>query len=100
MIVKPIGNRVLVKEDGAEEKTPGGIILTPTVARSAIRNGLILDTGEGYRTSDGTLIPPPVKLGDRVAFLNPQQRWEFGSDQLGTDLVLVLDCSNLIAVLS
>lgn len=94
MTVKPIGNRILVKEEGAEEKTPGGIILTPTVARSAIRNGIVLDVGEGYRTSDGTLIPPPVKTGDRVAYLNPQQRWEFGSEHL------VLDCSTLIAVLS
>jgi len=61
MNLKPLGDRVIVKQDEAEETTAGGLILAHDAKEKP-------QTGEGKLDKDGNLVPVPVKEGDRVLY--------------------------------
>eukprot|EP00808_Paulinella_micropora_P008602 g81351.t1 len=61
----PLMDRVLVKRAVAETKTAGGIIL-PQSAQSKLNQGKVIAVGDGYRTSEGKILPSLVKVGDTV----------------------------------
>jgi chaperonin GroES len=68
--VKPLGDRVLIKEDinSKEKKTASGIIIPITVNEDkGGKKGEIVAIGEGHY-EDGKLIPISVKIGDEVLF--------------------------------
>lgn len=67
MNLKPLADRIVVKVIEAEEKTKGGIVL-PDTAKERPQQGEVLAVGSGRRLDDGTLVPPAVKVGDRVLF--------------------------------
>ncbi len=58
MSVRPIGNRVLIKTPKAEERTAGGIILTPS-SKSNSNIGEVIAVGNGEDVKI-------LKTGDRV----------------------------------
>lgn len=62
---KPLGDRVLIEIE-TEEKTINGIIIPDTVKMGENRIGKVVSIGEGIYTSEGTLIPMTVKVGDSV----------------------------------
>lgn len=66
MKFRPLGDKVLIKRDDSETKSPGGIVL-PDNAKQRARTGKVLAVGVGARY-DGVLIAPSVKSGDRVTF--------------------------------
>src|SRR3954447_22325848 len=67
MKVKPLGDRIVVRRQEAEEKTAGGILL-PDNARDKPQRGKILAVGPGRLLKDGTRRPLQVKEGDTVLF--------------------------------
>ena len=67
MNLKPLGDRVIVKADEAEEKTAGGLILAHD-AKEKPQTGVVLAVGEGKMDKDGKLVPVPVKVGDKVLY--------------------------------
>ena len=67
MNLKPLGDRVIVKQDEAEETTAGGLILAHD-AKEKPQTGVVLKVGEGKLDKDGNLVPVPVKEGDRVLY--------------------------------
>ncbi len=66
-MIKPLGDRILVKPDPEEETTPGGIVL-PDTAQEKPQKGTVVAVGEGALTEDGTRLPIEVKVGDRVIY--------------------------------
>ena len=66
--IKPIGDRVLVKEYKTKEdkKTASGIIIPETVTANDIKLGKVISVGTGLYTQNGVLIPMSVKEGDEV----------------------------------
>lgn len=64
MAIKPLSNRVVLKNIEAEETTKGGIILTGT-AKEKPQTAEVIAVGEGA-ICDGKLIPMTVKVGDKV----------------------------------
>ncbi|MEK7263447.1 MAG: co-chaperone GroES [Bacteroidota bacterium] len=66
-MVKPLGDRVVVKPMSSVEKTKGGIIL-PDTAKEKPVIGEIVAVGTGKRTEDGKLIPMDLKVGDKVLY--------------------------------
>lgn len=66
MNLKPLADRVVLKQLDAEEKTKGGIILTAG-AKEKPQEAEILAVGPG-ETVDGKLIPMEVKVGDKVIY--------------------------------
>ncbi len=67
MNLKPLGDRVIIKQDEAEEKTASGLILT-SGDKEKPQRGTVLAVGEGKYADNGTLIPVPVAVGDHVIY--------------------------------
>jgi chaperonin GroES len=67
MKVKPLGDRIVVQREQAEEKTAGGILL-PDTAKNKPQRGKVLAVGPGKQVKDGTRRPLQVKEGDTVLF--------------------------------
>ena len=67
MGLKPIGDRIIVRREAAEEKTTGGIIL-PDTARNKPQRGEIIAVGPGKLQNDGTRAPMQLQVGDKVLF--------------------------------
>ncbi len=65
MTIKPLSNRVVLKNLEAEQTTKGGIILTNS-AKEKPEIAEIIAVGEGEKTEDGKVIPMSVKVGDKV----------------------------------
>ncbi|NTU89856.1 MAG: co-chaperone GroES [Actinobacteria bacterium] len=67
MKLTPLGDRVIIKQDAAEEKTASGLILAGN-AQEKPQRGTVLAVGEGKLDKDGNLVKPAVKVGDSVIY--------------------------------
>jgi chaperonin GroES len=67
MNLKPLGDRVVVEREEAQEKTAGGIVL-PDTAKDKPQRGKVLAVGEGRLTKDGKRRELQVKVGEQVLF--------------------------------
>lgn len=61
-MIKPLGTRVVIKKEEAEEKTQGGLILTSS-AKEAPQAAKVVAVGPGTKDE-----PMELKAGDRVIF--------------------------------
>ena len=93
MNLKPLGDRVIVKQDEAEETTAGGLILAHD-AKEKPQTGVVLKVGEGKLDKDGNLVPVPVKEGDRVLY------GKYGGTEVKVDgeEVMILRSEDIYAV--
>ena len=66
-MLRPLGDRVIVKVDDSPEKSAGGILL-PDKAQEKPQRGVVIAVGEGRRLDDGKLSPVEVKPSDSVIF--------------------------------
>ena len=95
MKVKPLGDRIVVRRQAAEDKSAGGILL-PDAAKNKPQKGEVLAVGPGKLLKDGTRRALQVKAGDRILFTN----WagdEF--KQRGGDEILLMREEDVLAVL-
>jgi len=67
MAVKPLEDRVLVKQDEAEEVTTGGIVL-PDAAKEKPQRGTVVGVGPGKLTDTGKRGEMGLKKGDKVFY--------------------------------
>ena len=65
--LQPLGDRVVVEREDAEEVTAGGIVL-PDAAQDKPARGTIVSIGDGRLLDDGSRAKLQVKKGDRVLF--------------------------------
>jgi len=66
MKLKPLGDRVVIKQLEAEEKTKSGIVL-PGSAKEKPQEAEVVAVGPGG-TQDGKEVKMEVKVGDRVIY--------------------------------
>ena len=66
MKLKPLGDRIVIKQLEAEEKTKGGIILT-NQSKEKPQEAEVISVGPGANV-DGKLVPMQVKVGDKVIY--------------------------------
>ena len=66
-MLKPIGDKVIVKPKAEEEKTSGGIIL-PDTAKEKPHEGTVIAVGPGKALENGERKPMSVKEGDTVIY--------------------------------
>ena len=91
-MLKPYGDRILVKPSAEEEKSAGGIFL-PDSAKERPQWGEIVAIGPG-RLEEGKRIPLEVVVGDKVIYS------KYGGTEIkidGTDY-LILKESDILAV--
>jgi chaperonin GroES len=67
MKLKPINDKILVKEIIPDEKTESGIIMTQTNP-SRRRKGKVISVGPGFRKDNGEFSPVSVNPGDEILF--------------------------------
>jgi chaperonin GroES len=95
MKFRPLHDRVVVQRIDAEEKTKGGIII-PDTAKEKPQEGKILAVGPGGRDEAGKLIPPDVKVGDRVLF----GKWSGTEVKLDGEDLLIMKESDIMGVIA
>ena len=64
-MLKPLGDRIIVKPTAAEEVTKGGIVL-PDTAKEKPREGEVIAVGFGRISDVGAQLPVEVKVGDKI----------------------------------
>ena len=67
MNLKPLGDKVIVELLEARAKTKGGIVL-PDTAKEKPQEGKVMAVGKGKTISNGKVVPPTVKAGDKILF--------------------------------
>ncbi|MEW6276590.1 MAG: co-chaperone GroES [Bacillota bacterium] len=66
-MIRPLGERVVVKPLPTEEVTKGGIVL-PDTAKEKPQEGEVVAVGPGRLLDNGTRVPIDLKVGDRILF--------------------------------
>jgi len=67
MKLKPLDDRIVIKQSEAEEKTTGGIIL-PDTAKEKPQIGKVVETGPGKLLDNGKRSKMSVKKKDEVIY--------------------------------
>ena len=67
MKIRPLHDRVMVKREDEERKSPGGIVIPDTAAEKPIR-GKIVAVGKGKILENGSVRPLDLKVGDKILF--------------------------------
>lgn len=93
--LRPLHDRVIVKRLAEEAKTASGIII-PDTAKEKPTEGEVIAVGSGIVTSDGTLRPLEVKVGDRVLF----EKWASNEVKINGEEFLVMKEDSIIAVVN
>jgi chaperonin GroES len=90
---KPLGDRVIVEPESAEQTTKSGIVL-PDTAQEKPQSGKIVSVGTGKTTDEGKVLPLTVKEGDVVIYA------KYGGTELKVDgkEYLIVRESDILAV--
>ena len=90
---KPLGDRVIVEPESAEQTTKSGIVL-PDTAQEKPQSGKIVSVGAGKTTDEGKVLPLTVKEGDVVIYA------KYGGTELKVDgkEYLIVRESDILAV--
>ena len=93
-VIKPLGDRVVVKRIEEEPKTKGGIVL-PDTAKEKPQKGKVIAVGTGRVLENGQRVPLEVKEGDIVVFA------KYGATEIEIDgeEYVILSERDLLAVL-
>jgi len=93
--IKPLGDRLLVKQVEAEEKTKGGIII-PDTAKEKPKEGIVKAIGPGNFLENGKIQPMNVKVGDRILFTS------YGGTEvkIGSEEYLIMKEDDVLGIIS
>lgn len=89
MKIKPLADRVLVKNDKAETKTASGIII-PDAAQEKTQTAVVVEVGPG--TDE---VKMAVKCGDHIMY----DKYSGTNVKIDGEEFLILKMSDLIAVI-
>ena len=67
MNIRPLGDKVIVRRQQAEEVTAGGIVL-PDSAKEKPQRGKVVSVGNGRLLEDGSRSKMQLKKGDQILF--------------------------------
>ena len=67
MKIQPLADRIMVKVLEAKDVTKGGIVL-PDTAKEKPQEAEVISVGKGKVSDEGKVIPPEVKVGDKILF--------------------------------
>src|SRR3981189_3667798 len=67
MKIRPLHDRVIVKREEEERKSPGGIVI-PDTATEKPMFGKVVAVGKGKILENGDIRPLDLKVGDKILF--------------------------------
>ena len=92
--LKPLDDRVVVKQSEAEERTAGGIVL-PDTAKEKPQRGSVVAVGPGKLLDSGARGALSIKVGDEVFYAKYA-----GSDvEVNTEKYVILREADVLAVI-
>ena len=93
MSLKPLGDRVIIKQDEAETTTASGLVLAST-AQEKPQRGKVIAVGEGKLDNNGVLVKPQVEPGDTVVYS------KYGGTEIkyGDEELIILRADDIYAV--
>jgi len=91
-MLKPIGDRVVLKQLDAEETTKGGIILT-SKSQEKPQEAEVVAVGPG-KTEDGETVQMQVAVGDKVIF----SKYAGTEVKLGEDEYIIVKHGDILAI--
>lgn len=65
--LQPLADRLVIQPIEEADMTRGGLF-KPDIAKESPQEGLVIAAGPGRMTDDGTVLPMPVAVGDRVLY--------------------------------
>ena len=92
-MLRPLGDKVVVKPSEAEDKSAGGIIL-PDAAKQKPQEGKVLAVGSGRILDNGTRRSLMVQAGDTVIY----SKYGGTEFKLDGDTVVILDEDQIYAI--
>ena len=90
----PLGDRVVLRRESAEETTAGGIVL-PGSAQEKPTRGEVLAVGNGRILESGEVRALDVKVGDTVIF---KEGFGVEKQKVDGEEVLIMSESDILAV--
>ena len=93
-MLKPLGDRVVLRVEKAEEQTAGGLVLVGASKEETVK-ALVVAVGQGIRTLTGELVAPSVAV-DQTVLVDKHAGVAVKHD--GQDLVIVREADILAIV--
>lgn len=93
--LQPCADRVVIRPNDAEEKTPGGIVL-PDVAQEKLNRGVVLAVGPGRLLDSGEREQPEVAVNDEVMY----DKWGGAEIELNGDKVRVMRLGDILGIVT
>ena len=95
LMLKPLGNRVLVQRVEQKETLKGGIIL-PDTAKKKQETAKVIAIGTGTTTAEGKLIPIPVQVGNTILM----DKYSGQEVTIDDEEYVILRADDLIAIIN
>jgi chaperonin GroES len=92
-MLKPLGDRVVVRPKEQEEVTRGGILL-PDTARKRPFEGEVIAVGSGHVLKDGRRAPLSIKVGDVIVYA----RYAGTEVRVGDEDLIIIDEDSVMAI--
>jgi chaperonin GroES len=67
MNIRPLHDRLIVKREAEERKSPGGIVIPDNATEKPVF-GKVIAVGKGKILDNGQVRAPDIKVGDKVLF--------------------------------
>jgi chaperonin GroES len=67
MNIRPLHDRLVVKREAEERKSPGGIVIPDTATEKPVF-GKVIAVGKGKILDSGEIHPLDLKVGDKILF--------------------------------
>ena len=93
-MIKPLGDRVVIKVSEGDMKTASGIVL-PDTAKEKPQEGEVVAVGTGKMLDNGTRAQMEVKTGDKVIF----SKYSGSEVKVDDQNYLIVRESDILAVL-
>ena len=93
-MIKPLGERIVVKVSESDLKTASGIVL-PDSAKEKPQQGEVLAIGAGKVLESGQIAPMEIKVGDQVLFA----KYSGSEVKVDDQNLLIIRQSDVLAVL-
>jgi chaperonin GroES len=93
-MLKPLGDRVVVKALEAEQTSRGGIVL-PDTAQERPQTGEVLAVGPGKTLDNGSVAAMEIKIGDKVVY----SKYGGTEVKVGGEEVMILRQDDILGVL-
>ncbi len=94
-MLKPLGDRIVVKALEAESQSSGGIIL-PDTAKEKPQQGEVLAVGPGKMLDTGKVSAVDVQVGDKIVYS------KYGGTEIkvGGEDVIILRADDVLGILN